>query len=113
MRKAHPLRTWAGQTCGEAILGARVLKTHACYLIYGELAPGEEGRKVCPGAGHEEILLAVAGDIEITEPAGTHVLHEGEAVHVVEEEAMTLANRGAAKAVYILAGGHPGSGHHH
>lgn len=112
MRKFHPLRTWARQTCGECILGARVLKTHACYLIYGELAPGEEGRKVSPGSGHEEILMALQGDIELTEGPETQVLHEGEAVHIVEDESMTLANRGTEKAVYILAGGHPGKGHH-
>jgi uncharacterized cupin superfamily protein len=112
MRKYHPLRTWARQEGGESILGARVLKTHACYLIYGELAPGEEGRKVSPGFGHEEILMSVLGDIEVTDKDGTTVLREGEAVHVVEEEAMTLANRGADKAVYVLAGGHSGKGHH-
>ena len=111
MRKSHPLRTWARQTGGECVLGARILKTHACYLIYGELAPGEEGRKVSPGSGHEEILMAIQGDIELTEASGTRVLPEGEAVHVVEDEALTLANRGAEKAVYMVAGGHPGKGH--
>ena len=112
MRKFHPLRAWARQTGGECVLGVRILKTHACYLIYGELAPGEEGRKVSPGAGHEEILMAVQGNIELAEEAGTHILREGEAVHVVEEESMTLANRGTEKAVYVLAGGHPGKDHH-
>jgi uncharacterized cupin superfamily protein len=106
MRKSHPLRAWARQTGGECILGARVLKTHACYLIYGELSPGEEGRKVSPGSGHEEILMALQGDLEVIEGAATSTLREGEAVHVVEEDALTLANRGAEKAVYVLAGGH-------
>ena len=111
MRKTYPLRTWARQTGGECVLGARVLKTHACYLIYGEIPPSEEGRKISPGAGHEEILMAVQGDLELTDDAGTQVLHEGEAVHVVEEESLILANRGAVKAVYVLAGGHSGKGH--
>jgi len=111
MRQAHPLRTWARESGGECILGGRVLKTHACYLIYGELAPGEEGRKACPGSGHEEILMALQGDLEWNEGGETAVLREGEAVHLKEEETVLLANRGAQKAVYVLAGGHSGKAH--
>jgi len=111
MRKAHPLRTWARESGGECILGARVLKTHACYLIYGELAPGEEGRKICPGAGHEEILMAIHGDLEMNEGGEPAVLREGEAVHLREEETLFLANRGSDKTVYVLAGGHSGKAH--
>ena len=37
---------------GETILGVKDLGTHACYLIYGEVRPGQSGRLVRPGAGH-------------------------------------------------------------
>ena len=55
MKKTFPVQKWAIEAGGEHVLGLKDLGTHACYLIYGELAPGEAGRKVCPGAGHEEI----------------------------------------------------------
>jgi uncharacterized cupin superfamily protein len=111
MRKIHPLRKRAVDFGGEYVLGLRDLKTHACYLIYGELAPGESGRKICPGSGHEEILLAVRGDLEMNEGTGAAALREGEAVHFVGEEAVFLANPGSEKAVYVLAGGHSAGGH--
>jgi uncharacterized cupin superfamily protein len=111
MRKSHPLRSWARESGGECILGLRVLKTHACYIIYGEIAPAEESRKICPGPGHEEILMAVQGDLEMSEGSETSLLREGDAIHIKEEETIFLANRGAQKAVYVLAGGHSGKAH--
>ena len=41
---------------GEYILGSAVLKTHACYLVYGRLKEKEKERMVKPGKGHEEIF---------------------------------------------------------
>lgn len=111
MRKTHPLRKRAVDFGGEYVLGLRDLKTHACYLIYGELEPGETGRKVSPGEGHEEILFAVHGDLNVSEGTETAVLREGEALHFVGEECVMLSNPGAEKAVYILAGGHSSGGH--
>ncbi|MBM3310715.1 MAG: hypothetical protein FJY80_04330 [Candidatus Aminicenantes bacterium] len=111
MRKAHPLRKRARDFGGEYVLGMRDLKTHACYLIYGELAPGETGRRVSPGEGHEEILLAVTGDVTLVEGTEASVLREGEAVHFAGEETVLLSNPGRETCVYVLAGGHSSGGH--
>lgn len=111
MIRTHPVRRMSIEEGGEYVLGLKDLGTHACYLIYGELKPGEEGRRICPGRGHEEILMAVKGDLEISGPLGELVLEEGQAAHFREEEACLLANRGDSHAVYVLAGGHSGSPH--
>jgi uncharacterized cupin superfamily protein len=111
MRKSYPLRNWARESGGECILGMRVFKTHACYIIYGELAPSEEGRKICPGSGHEEILMVIQGDLQLSEGDDPSLLREGEAIHLQEEETVYLANWGSQKAVYVLAGGHSGKAH--
>jgi len=109
--KTHSLRQLALQADGEYVLGLKDLRTHACYLIYGELQPGEEGRKVCPGRGHEEILLAVIGDLELSGAASKGRLQEGEAIHVKGEETFWLKNPGDSQAIYVLAGGHSGAEH--
>ena len=79
MYKTYPVSKLSKEGGGEYVLGLKDLDTHACYMIYGELEPGEEGRKVCPGAGHEEILLSVNGDIELSGVDYEDVLSAGEA----------------------------------
>lgn len=112
MKKTYPLRSLCGNEDGEYVLGHHDLDTHACYLIYGELGPGETGRKACPGLGHEEILLAVSGDIAVCGGDDKLLLREGEAVHLVEDETFYLENPGNSRAVYVMAGGHSGKSHH-
>ncbi len=112
MKKTFPVRSLCSSEDGEYVLGYRDLDTHACYLIYGELGPQETGRKACPGHGHEEILLAVAGELEIHAADEKMVLHEGEAVHLVEEETFYLSNPSDSRAIYVMAGGHSGEPHH-
>jgi hypothetical protein len=51
---------------GEYILGFQDTGSHACYMIYGFLKPNEKGRVAKPGKGHEEIVLAIKGDLEVT-----------------------------------------------
>jgi hypothetical protein len=109
--KTHPLRRLAREAGGEYVLGMKDLHTHACYLIYGELDPGEEGRKVCPGDGHEEILMAVQGDLELSAGEFTGRLPEGEALHLRGEDSFLLANPGETRVLYVLAGGHSAKGH--
>lgn len=111
MLKMHPLREMARGEKGEYVLGMKDLKTHACYLIYGELNPGESNRKICPGSGHEEILLAVSGDLSVSGKPFSGVLPEGCAVHLREEETCSIANHGESPAIYVLAGGHSGRAH--
>lgn len=111
MLKQHPLRKYATDGGGEYVLGAKDLLTHACYLIYGELGPGEGNRKVRPGKGHEEILMAVAGALDITGEPFSGLLDEGEAIHLREDETCFISNPGESRAVYVLAGGHSGKEH--
>ncbi len=111
MLKKHQLRQMALDGGGEHVLGLKDLNTHACYMIYGELEPGENSRKICPGSGHEEILIAVKGDIEVTGEPFNGLLSEGEALHFKDEETCTIANPGDVKAIYVMAGGHSGKEH--
>jgi hypothetical protein len=96
---------------GEHIVGYQDTGSHACYMIYGILRPEEMGRRVKPGHGHEEIILAVKGDIEVS---GCYfgTLKEGCALHIKGDSECLLENRGTVDAIYIIAGGHSESGHH-
>jgi hypothetical protein len=95
----------------ECLLGVRETGSHACYMIYGILKPKEKGRVVKPGIGHEEIVVAVSGDVEVTgHCSGT--LEKGFAFHIQGDHECYLENRGEEDVVYIIAGGHSkDSGH--
>ena len=95
---------------GEYILGSKELGSHACYLIHGALGPGEQGRVFRPGAGHEEIVLALSGDLTLA-GAFDGVLRQGQALHLVGEETCTAGNPSGREARYVIAGGHSGQGH--
>ena len=97
---------------GEYILGSEDTQSHACYMIYGILKPGEKQRLIKPGKGHEEIVLAVKGDIEMSGDANG-LLEEGRAFHVAGEISIYFENKGQDAATYIIAGGHSTHGHHH
>jgi len=99
------------QDSGEYILGSRETGSHACYLIYGALKPGEKGRELRPGHGHEEIVLALCGDLRLT---GRHtgMLKQGQALHLTGEESVFVENTGNSQAFYAIAGGHSSQGHH-
>jgi len=104
--KVYELRRTATQSeRGESLLGFRELGSHACYMIYGILKPGEQRRKIKPGRGHEEILLAIMGDIHAT-GCYTGTLKEGSAIHIRGEEECFCENTGESEVVYIIAGGH-------
>ena len=96
---------------GEYVLGSDDTGSHACYMIYGVLKPGERGRELKPGNGHEELILVLRGDLHVTgQFRGT--IKEGQAVHLSGEETLQAENNGATEAVYVIAGGHPNDGHH-
>ncbi len=97
---------------GESVLGLADTGSHACYMIYGIVRPGETGRLVNPGKGHEEIVLSVRGALELTGAMTGH-LAEGCAFHCAGDTDIFLENRGDTDAVYIIAGGHSEEGHHH
>ena len=95
----------------EYIFGFEDTGSHACYMIYGILKSKEKGRLIKPGKGHEEIVLAMKGDLEVTGYySGT--LKESSVFHIEGEHECFLENPGELEAVYIVAGGHSESGHH-
>jgi hypothetical protein len=95
---------------GEYILGFQDTGSHACYMIYGILKPKEKGRVIKPGKGHEEIVLAMKGDLEITGYYSLS-LKEGSAFKTEGENECFLENKGGFDAAYIIAGGHSDGGH--
>jgi hypothetical protein len=99
--------------CGETVLGAKDLDTHACYLIYGKLEIGGDPVVLKPGTGHEEIICVVGGKLEVDDGTSVWSVTEGQAFYLVGEEKM-LAKAVSETAVYVIAGGHSaGSGHSH
>jgi hypothetical protein len=89
----------------ESLLGYRETGSHACYMIYGILKSKEKQRLVKPGPGHEEIVLAMKGDLGVTGyDSGT--LKEGSAFHLEGDQECLLTNAGESDAIYIIAGGH-------
>jgi hypothetical protein len=95
----------------EYILGSQDTNSHACYMIYGLMEPHEKGRVINPGKGHEEIVLAIKGDLYIT-GFYTICLKEGSAFHIKEDLECFLENKAESEAVYIIAGGHSEKDHH-
>jgi hypothetical protein len=97
---------------GEYILGADDTGSHACYVIYGVLKPGERKRELKPGNGHEEIVLAMSNDLQCSGHfSGT--LKQGQAIHLKGDETVFVENRGRGNAVYVICGGHSDGGHDH
>ena len=96
---------------GEFLVGFQETGSHACYMIYGVLKPGDKARSVKPGPGHEEIVLAMKGDLEVT---GFYSggLKEGFALHLAGDQECILENRGESDAEYIISGGHSEAGGH-
>jgi hypothetical protein len=101
------LQKMAQDSGGEHVLGLKDLGTHAVYMIYGFLSPGEENRKLLPGKGHEEILCIVVGEVLVKTPAESFPLKKGEAFHLAEDDEFYLSNSGDLTAIYVMAGGHP------
>jgi len=97
---------------GEYVFGLEHTGSHACYMIFGFLKPGQKQRLIKPGKGHEEIVLAVKGNVEISGRfAGK--LKEGCAFHIAGEDTVYLENTETTDAFYVIAGGHSEDGHHH
>jgi hypothetical protein len=96
---------------GEFLLGFKETGSHACYMIYGVLKPKEKARSVKPGSGHEEIVLAIKGDLEVR-GLYSERLREGFAFHLEGNQECFLENPCESEAVYIIAGGHSEVGRH-
>ena len=98
---------------GETVLGSQELDTQACYLVYGIVEPGQKGRVLNPGPGHEEIICLVAGVATLVGPDGPQDLKLGEAFYLKGDVTYTLENHQKMPAVYVAAGGHSAEGHQH
>jgi hypothetical protein len=95
---------------GEFILGSQQTGSHGCYLIYGVLQPGETGRELKPGHGHDEIVLVLQEDMTLT--GGQEVmLKQGQALHLIGDETVLAANSGPKPVIYVVSGGHSGHAH--
>ncbi|MBW2590445.1 MAG: hypothetical protein JRC89_14165 [Deltaproteobacteria bacterium] len=97
---------------GEFIFGLEHTDSHACYMVYGVLKPGQEQRVIKPGKGHEEMVLAMKGNFEISGWFSGR-LREGCAFHIAGEDTVYLQNTDTTDACYVIAGGHSHDGHHH
>ncbi|MEK6673014.1 MAG: hypothetical protein AABY42_06000 [Nitrospirota bacterium] len=102
----------ASEHKGEYVLGLEDLHTHACYLIYGFMKPGEKGRVLKPGSGHEEIVCLVQGKVLLSNSSGRFVLDQGQAFHLKGDETYMMDNEAGTDAVYMISGGHS-KGHGH
>jgi hypothetical protein len=101
------------QEKGEYILGSAELHTHACYMVFGILWPGEKNREIKPGSGHEEICCLVNGIVSIYRGDDRFWVGPGQAFHLKGDETWMMNNEGPADAVYILSGGHSTPHEHH
>ncbi|MBW2055208.1 MAG: hypothetical protein JRI29_05865 [Deltaproteobacteria bacterium] len=97
---------------GESVFGLEHTGSHACYMIYGVLKPGQDKRVIKPGKGHEEMVLAVKGSFEMSGRFIGH-LREGCAFYVAGEDTVYLENTDTTDACYVIAGGHSQDDHHH
>lgn len=113
MVKIYDLLNRAKAEAGETVLGRDELGTNNTYLIYGILEPGQKGRIINPGEGHEEIVCLVAGVATLHTPEGPQVLKLGEAFYLKGDVTYTLENQQRMPAVYVIAGGHTAEGHAH
>ncbi|MGD9334621.1 MAG: hypothetical protein PVJ50_06505 [Desulfobacterales bacterium] len=113
MMNTFDLKNYARTSAsGEFIFGSEHTGSHTCYMIYGILKPGQEKRVITPGKGHEEMVLAVKGNFEISGRFSGE-LREGCAFHIVGKNTVYLQNTDTTDACYVIAGGHSQHGHHH
>lgn len=113
MEKVFDLAGRAPREGGETVLGLKDLGTHACYMLYGVLTPGDEPRLLKPGAGHEEIICCISGAMVISGPDGQATLQAGQALYLKGDEVRHAEAMGPGEARYLAAGGHSPSEHHH
>ncbi len=114
MTKIYDLAGRAPREGGETVLGLKDLGTHACYMLYGVVSPGEAPRTLRPGPGHEEIVLCLSGGLKLSGPGGEITLQPGQAIYLKDEETYEATCLGPLEARYAAAGGHgPEEGHHH
>ena len=113
MLKTYDLASRALREDGETVLGLQDLGTHACYLIYGVLGPGDPPRTLKPGVGHEEIIMVVSGAMRVESDGQSQTLQAGQAIYLRGEETWLASAPGPLEARYVAAGGHSQDEHQH
>ena len=93
--------------CREFFYGAKINKDiKDVYLGLGYLEPGESGRKQGPGRGHEELLYAVDGQLEVMIKKEIFTLNEGEVYFIPDGSKVKLRNIVDKREHFMIAGGH-------
>jgi mannose-6-phosphate isomerase-like protein (cupin superfamily) len=111
--KRFELASRAAVEGGETVLGSKDLGTHACYLLYGVLRPGESARELRPGPGHEEIFFVIEGEMRLERGGEAVIVAAGEAFHLDGEARWFALAEGNSPVRYVAAGGHASAGHTH
>jgi len=83
------------------------------YLGLCFLEAGEKNRDAGPPKGHEEILYALEGQIEVVIGEKKVIVNEGEVLFLPDGQKVKLNNLAPEKIYFVIAGGHPRPHSHH
>ena len=97
---------------GEFIVGPSVLGSRTAYLVYNEVEPGRSAA-LKSAAGHEEILLVVAGRARVRLRGEDAVLEAGQGAYLGDGPDGVLYAEGEEAVRFVCAGGHVPGGHSH
>lgn len=85
-------------------LGPESHEAGGVYLFYGRLMPGEQGRKVQPGEGMEEIIYVVKGILKVRRGKAAFTVSAGEAFHAGSDDEFLMQNASDTDSAYVAAG---------
>ena len=97
---------------GEYIVGPTAVGSRTTYLVYNEVEPGRSA-SLKSAAGHEEILLVVAGRARVVLGGVETVLEAGQGAFLGEAPDGVLYADGEERVRFVCAGGHVPGAHHH
>lgn len=97
---------------GEFVVGPSAVGSRTTYLAYNEVEPGRSAA-LKSAAGHEEILLVVAGRARVRLGGEEAVLEAGQGAFLGEAPDGELFAEGPEPVRFVCAGGHVPGAHHH
>ena len=97
---------------GEFIVGPSAVGSRTTYLVYNEVEPGR-GATLKSAAGHEEILLVVAGRARVVLGGEEAIFEAGQGAYLGEAPDGVLYAAGEETVRFVCAGGHLPGTHHH
>jgi len=97
---------------GEYIVGPSAVGSRTTYLVYNEVEPGRSAA-LKSSAGHEEILLVVAGRARLVLGGEEVILEAGQGAFLGEAPDGVLYADGPETVRLVCAGGHVPGAHHH